>query len=632
VAVGLNALKIRTFLIVVATFGLYMFHGGAQAESGASGLSSFLEKLNPSQELLPAEKAFRFSARLVDRSRIEATWQIAPGYYLYREKFSFKANRAGSDEVIAGDLPRGLPHEDPEFGTVEIFRDEMTVMLLLPKGLGDKEVMDFIAGFQGCADRGVCYPPMKQTVHLDAKGVPPTVASELPGTPAPAGECSATGPEGFVETQGLSEQCSAVQVLRDEAIWPVILTFLGMGALLSLTPCVFPMIPILSGIIVGHGHRVTPLRGFLLSLSYVFASALAYMVFGVVAAVFGRNLQAHLQNPWVIGSFSGLFVVLGLSMFGFFSLEMPRGIQERLTQVSRSFKGGSYVGAAIMGALSSLIVGPCVAAPLAGILIYIGESGDAVLGGAALFALGMGMGAPLLLIGLSAGKLLPKAGRWMEGIKRFFGAGLLATALWIASRVLPDVVVMGAWGVFLVTAAVSLGALEPALSGFERLIKGLAVSVFAYGLLILLGLAQGSVDPVFPLREAKAPSLSPSSSAVFKRVNSMSQLDIALSEARTKGRPVLIDFYADWCVSCKEMDQETFQDPEVKQLMQSFDLLRIDVTENTAMDARLLQRFNLVGPPGIAFFAADGQEDVGHRVIGFMEAPSFLKVLKEVMR
>ena len=634
----LKALHLRSFLIMGLLWSLIMPVGLVQARSADATLSSFLDKLAPSHALLPAERAFQFSAKLLSRSAIEVSWRIAPGYYLYREKFAFSLEPHQTAPLGRFELPHGLPHEDAEFGSVEIFRDDLVVTIPLDGALAADQVLEFTASFQGCADRGVCYPPMTQTVRLDAHGIPAD-SQDVAGYSAMrakgAGECSAKAPEGFVETEGLSVQCSVFQELKEKSLGWMLLSFLGMGLLLSLTPCVFPMIPILSGIIAGQGAQLTAVRGFLLSLSYVVSSALTYMVFGVVAGLFGHNLQAYFQEPWVIVTFSGLFIVFALAMFGLFNFEMPLAIQQRVTRLSQGLHGGTLSGAAIMGSLSALIVGPCVAPPLAGTLIYIGETGDAVLGGMALFALGIGMGFPLLLIGASAGKFLPKAGAWMDGVKAVFGAGFLATALGLLSRILPASLMMALWGGFLIVAAVYLGALDATssdTSGWRRLFKGLGLSVMIYGALILVGLAQGQTDPLYPLKAAhhtQSPAGTANSSS-FKKVASLRELELALENARRQHRPVLLDFYADWCIACKEMDRDTFGDPAVSRTLEGFDLLRADVTGNTDQDKALLKRFNLVGPPGVIFFGGDGREVRERRVIGFMEARDFLKVLQGV--
>lgn len=618
---------------------LMMLFIGADASAlpRESALSGILDRFTPTHALLPAEQAFQFSARLLSPSIIEARWHIAPGYYLYRQKFSLRLEGAGRVALAGFEWPHGLPHDDAEFGTVEIFRDELVVTIPLTGSIEASQKVQLISGFQGCADRGVCYPPITQSVALDAKRIDSDGVELLPDAKSevPQGECSARVAEGFVETDGFSEQCTVVQALKEKTLWPILLTFLGMGVLLSLTPCVFPMIPILSGIIIGQGDRLTPARGFSLSLSYVLASALAYMVFGVVAGLFGQNLQVFFQNPWVIGSFSGLFILLGLSMFGVVRFEMPQGIQERLVLVSRGLHGGTLTGAALMGALSSLIVGPCVAAPLAGVLIYIGESGDAVLGGAALFVLGLGMGLPLLLIGVSAGNVLPKAGPWMEQVKQVFGVGMLATALWLLSRIFPSEITMLLTGGFLVILSVYLGVFDVLPSeggGVRRLFKGVGLVFLIYGSLILVGFSEGRTDLLFPLRSHGASERDVVAPVSFNRVTSVHDLERVLEGARVQGRPVMIDFYADWCIACKEMDRDTFGDEAVESLLRQFDLIRVDVTANSDEDKALLARFHLIGPPAVVFFGRDGREKLQQRVIGFMGADNFKLTLQKVIR
>jgi len=402
--------------------------------------------------------------------------------------------------------------------------------------------------------------------------------------------------------------------------------------LLSLTPCIFPMIPILSGIIVGHGNRITTGRAFSLSLSYVIASALTYTVFGILAALFGSNLQTAFQQPWIIGLFSAVFVALSLSMFGFYHLELPKSLQVKLHNSSEIHRDGSLWGAAIMGSLSSLIVGPCVAAPLAGALIYIGQTGDAVLGGSALFALGLGMGVPLLLLGASAGKLLPKAGDWLNSTKAVFGVIMLAVAVWMLSRILPGNVIMMLWAMLLIFPAIYLSAIDPLpenSSGWRKLWKGLGLMMLAYGLLLLIGFSLGNSNPLKPLQglgvstaQAAEPGI------VFERVASIAALEARIKQANANHQPVMLDFYADWCISCKEMETYTLADPRVKQALKGYALLQIDVTNNSDDDKALLKKFNLIGPPAILFFGLDHQEKTAYRVIGYQDAETFIKSLQ----
>ena len=409
-------------------------------------------------ELLPPDQAFEFFASVKDDHTLHVNWNIAEGYYLYREKVQLELVNADGVTLGAYDIPRGIPKQDEAFGQVEIFHNELGFDLPISRSAQSAQTVTLQAKYQGCADRGVCYPPMSKKIDLNLP-----VAQQLASAP-----------------EQLSEQDQIVQSLHKDSFAVTLLSFFGFGLLLSLTPCIFPMIPILSGIIVGHGHRITTGRAFLLSLSYVVASALTYTVFGILAALFGGNLQSAFQQPWIIGLFSGIFVALSLSMFGFYHLELPKSLQVKLHNSSEIHRDGSLLGAAIMGSLSSLIVGPCVAAPLAGALIFIGQTGDAVLGGSALFALGLGMGVPLLLLGASAGKLLPKAGNWLNSTKAVFGVIMLAVAVWMLSRILPGNVIMLLWAMLLIFPAVYLSAVDPLpenSSGWRKLWKGLGLTM-----------------------------------------------------------------------------------------------------------------------------------------------------------
>jgi thiol:disulfide interchange protein DsbD len=445
-------------------------------------------------------------------------------------------------------------------------------------------------------------------------------------------------PASAESSQVLSEQDRIVQSLHKDSLAMTLLSFFGFGLLLSLTPCIFPMIPILSGIIVGHGHRITTSRAFLLSLSYVVASALTYTVFGILAALFGSNLQATFQQPWIIALFSGVFVVLSLSMFGFYHLELPKSLQVKLHNSSERHRDGSLWGAAIMGALSSLIVGPCVAAPLAGALIFIGQTGDVVLGGSALFVMGLGMGLPLLLLGASAGKFLPKAGNWLNSTKAVFGVIMLAVAVWMLSRILPPEVTMLLWAMLLIMPSIYLSATDPLpqpCSGWRKLFKGIGLMMLAYGLLILIGFSMGNNNPLKPLQgfAANNDNMPAKEQGIqFERVASLAELDAKVRQAAASHKPVMLDFYADWCISCKEMEAYTFTDPRVKASLAGFVLVQADVTENSADDKALLAKFNLIGPPAILFFGADREEIAAQRVVGYQDADVFIATLQQVKR
>lgn len=563
-------------------------------------------------ELLQPEQAFALSASVKDDHTLHVNWQIADGYYLYREKIQLELANADGVKLGAFDIPRGEPKQDEAFGQVETFHNGLEFDLPLIRTTPLAQTVTLQAKYQGCADRGVCYPPMAKKIDLAL----PT-ATQQPAAPE------------------LSEQDQIVQSLHKDSFAVTLLSFFGFGLLLSLTPCIFPMIPILSGIIVGHGNRITTGRAFLLSLSYVLASALTYTIFGILAALFGSNLQTAFQQPWIIGLFSGVFVVLSLSMFGFYHLELPKSFQVKLHNSSEIHRDGSLWGAAIMGALSSLIVGPCVAAPLAGALIFIGQTGDAVLGGSALFALGLGMGVPLLLLGASAGKLLPKAGSWLNSTKVVFGVIMLAVAVWMLSRILPGDVIMMLWAMLLIFPAIYLSAVDPLpenSSGWRKLWKGLGLMMLAYGLLLLIGFSLGNSNPLKPLQglgvstaQAAEPGL------VFERVASTAALEARINQAAASHQPVMLDFYADWCISCKEMEAYTFAEPRVKQALQGYVLLQVDVTENSADDKALLEKFTLIGPPAILFFGPDRQEKTANRVIGYQDAETFIKSLQLIV-
>lgn len=565
-------------------------------------------------ELLPPEQAFQFFASVKDANTLHVNWEIAQDYYLYREKIQLALVAADGVQLGHYTIPNGTPKHDEAFGKVEIFHQELAFDVPLIRSKTDPQTISLKADFQGCADRGVCYPPMTKTIDLEL-----LLASTI------------TEP---VVTQEVSEQDQIVQALQQDSFPITLLSFFGFGLLLSLTPCIFPMIPILSGIIVGHGQRITTTRGFLLSLSYVLASALTYTVFGILAAVFGSNLQASFQQPWIIGLFSAIFVILSLSMFGFYHLELPKSWQVKLHNSGEIHRDGSLLGAAIMGALSSLIVGPCVAAPLAGALIFIGQTGDVVLGGSALFMMGLGAGVPLLLLGASAGKLLPKAGEWLNTTKSVFGVLMLAVAVWMLSRILPASVTMLLCAMLLIIPAIYLRAIDslPVNSrGWHTLFKGIGLMMLVYGVLILIGLSMGNSNPLEPLQvHNNGISSSKESGVVFERVKSLTELDARIQQAAANKQMVMLDFYADWCISCKEMEAYTFADSNVKAALAQFVLLQADVTQNSDDDKALLEKFNLIGPPAILFFGTDRIEKTARRVIGYQDAATFLTSLQKL--
>ena len=586
----------------------------------------------PSKEFLDPERAFVLTVDAVNASTVRARWDIAPGYYLYRNKFGFTAAATGGTAVTAPGItvgeftaPRGEVKADPNFGNIEVYHQPVTLHVPVTRATATAaEEITLEVRYQGCADAGFCYPPIAKQVTLTL----PAGNATFVATPL-TGEAGSEETASIVTDAELPEQDRYARSLASGNTTLTLLTFFGLGVLLAFTPCMFPMIPILSGIIVGQGVGLSTRRAFSLSLTYVLAMALAYTVAGVLAGLFGGNLQAVFQNPWILGSFVAVFVLLALSMFGFYELQLPSRWQSKLASMSNQQRRGSHAGVAVMGLLSALIVGPCLAAPLAGALIYIGQSGDAVLGGAALFALSMGMGLPLLAIGTSAGKLLPRAGGWMNAVKAVFGVLLLAVGVWMLERIVPPQIVMVLWAVLLIISAVYMGALEklaPEASGWRKLWKGAGVVLLIYGGLVLLGAASGGKDVLRPLHGA---ALMGGASAMaeqplpFKIIKDVADFNRELDAAQAQGKPVMLDFYADWCVSCKEMEKLTFTDPGVRQALAGMILLKADVTANDVQDQALLKHFGIFGPPSIMFFGVDGAERRTRRLVGFVGPVAF---------
>ena len=572
---------------------------------------------------LQPEQAYKFSARAVDAKTLEARWQISDGYYLYREKFKFALLPEGSAAKLgAPQYPAGKVHNDEFFGKVETYRKEVRILLPIEAPAGTTS-LTLKATSQGCADIGVCYPPMEQqaTVQLASASDAAPQMSLAPASPA-----AAEPPSG-------DESSRISGLLKNASVWTILLFFLGSGVALAFTPCMLPMVPIISGIIVGHGHDISKRRALALSVAYVLGMAFTYALFGVAAGLSGTMLSSALQNVWVLSGFALVFVALSLSMFGFYDLQLPSFLQSRLSDEANRQQGGSLHGVVLMGALSAVIIGPCVAAPLAGALLYIARTGDAVLGGAALFVMALGMGLPLVVVATSARHLLPKPGPWMEAVKQFFGVLLLGVAIWLVSPVIPALAQMSAWAVLLIFSAVYLHALDPLpphAHGWLKFGKGLGVVLLLIGAALLAGALAGGRDPLQPLgflRSAGA-AAGETQAPRFEPVKSLSELDLRLAGAE---RPVLLDFYADWCVSCKEMERYTFADPALAARMNKMLLLRADVTANNAEDQALLKRFSLFGPPGIIFFSRAGQEIQDLRVVGFMEAAPFAAIVDRAL-
>lgn len=577
-------------------------------------LLAFLSSLVHAQEFLDPAVAFKPSAKALDGTTVEISYQIAKGYYLYKDKFRFNS----LDPAIplgTPVLPKGKEKDDDNFGKVEVFYKTVVIRLPVERNRSGELALTLETTAQGCADAGVCYPPQTQTVQVTLPDPATT-----PAVAAAQDSVSSGDESGLI-----------ADTLKNAGFWAILAFFFVAGLGLSLTPCVFPMIPILSGIIAGQGHKATRGRALALSTAYVLGMALTYAAAGIAAGLTGTLLSAALQNAWVLGTFAGVFVILSFSMFGFYELQLPSTLQSKLSEESGHLQGGRGIAVFLMGALSALIVGPCVAAPLAGALLYIGQTGDAVLGGIALFVMALGMGAPLIAVGLAGGTFLPKTGSWMEGVKKAFGVLLLATALWLVSPVIPAVVAMIGWAALLIVPAVYLHALDPLPQhshGWQRFWKGIGILMLLTGAALLVGALAGNRDPLQPLAGLRGTAVAAESRHLaFEPLRSTAELDARL--AAVNG-PVMLDFYADWCVSCKEMEKFTFSDARVQAKLAGFTLLQADVTGNTADDSALLKRFGLFGPPGIIFFDAKGKEIRDVRIVGFQDAEQFLASLGRV--
>ena len=599
---------------------------------GAAESFNLLDSLGGADDgILDVDDAFQVSHDS-QQGQINVKWVIADGHYLYRDKMQITA----SDPAVITkplQMPAGEAKEDPIFNkTLFVFHHFADATLPYHyTNDGDKDVT-FKVKYQGCSEiSGICYPPQtrKFTVRLspisEAQAAAQTASmSSSPDSPSEAG------------TEPVSEQDEIANALRSGNTLLTLLIFFGAGLLLAFTPCVFPMIPILSGIIVGQGKDISTSKAFYLSLVYVLAMAMTYTIVGILVGLSGENIQAWFQNPWIIGSFAIIFVALSFSMFGFYELQMPTSVQSKLTSISNSQQGGNIIGVAIMGFLSALIVGPCVTAPLVGALIYIAETGDAVLGGMALFSLSMGMGAPLLVIGASAGKFLPKAGMWMDAVKAVFGVLLLGLAIWLLERVAPAGFTMTLWAALIIVSAIYMGAvdgLKEGSSGWKKLWKGLGVLLLIYGIIILLGLASGNRNVFQPLKGLG--SFSGEAAQVehlsFIQIKGVDGLNAELAKAKAAGKTVMLDFYADWCVSCKEMEALTFADPAVNKALEGVVLLQADVTPNDDKDTELYKHFGIIGPPSIMFFGADGTERRNYRVVGYKPAEEFSQHVKRAL-
>ena len=558
---------------------------------------------------LKPDEAFKASAYMKKNCTISATIDLGEEIYLYKSKLNAKLLNAQGIVIDHINLPNGVDHK----GEV-VFEGSPEIEIVLKKNKDIKGIVPITLqlGYQGCSMKGVCYEPMQKEFTLNINASKLSFKENISATDTQTNKITQTLIEGNI---GL-----------------VLLTFFGFGLLLSLTPCVFPMIPILSSIIVAQGNKMNAKKGFMLSVVYVLSMSTAYTIAGVLAGLFGSNIQITMQNPWIISTFALLFVGLAMSMFGFFEIGLPSSWQSKLSKTSDKVgnKGG-MAGVAIMGFLSALIVGPCVAPPLAGALVYIGQTGNAVLGGAALFVLSLGMGLPLLIIGTGAGKFMPRPGGWMNNVSKIFGVIMLGIAIFMLSRIISETITMFLWAVLLIVVSVYMGALEPLkYRSWDALFKGLGLIVLVYGFILFYGALKGETNPLNPLPTNRVQD---SKNTVqhglkFQKVHSLLELDTLMKQ--NKGKKIMLDFYADWCTSCKELEHTTFANPDVSNALKDYILIQADLTSNGDEEKELSDHFGIFGPPAIIFFDQNGTQIEDANLIGYKDAQTFLTHIKEV--
>ena len=608
----------------------------AAAETSLQSISDRLGLSGADDDFLDPDEAFKVEALEVSPGLLEVRWTIADDYYLYRDKL--KVALADNADVALGDmqLPEGKVKHDEFFGDVVVYYHNVTAQVPVQHLTGKAGEITLQIGHQGCAEAGICYPPAKKTLPVALAAATALVS------PAAAATTPKTGSgDGAADVSITSQrQDDIVRVLATSSLPWTVLFFLGAGILLAFTACMYPMIPIISSIIVGQGESITTRKAFSLTFIYVQGVALTYAVIGVVSAQLGAGVQAFFQNPWILSIFALVFVLLALSMFGFYNLQLPASVQARLSETSNRMKGGTLLGVGAMGVLSALIVGPCAGPVLIGALIYTSQSGDYLTGALAMYALGLGLGLPLLVIGTSGGKLLPKAGGWMDTVKAVFGVVLLGVAVLMLERILPGPVTLFLWALLLIVPAVYLGALDslPAdASGWRRLWKGLGIAMLVYGIILIIGATTGARDPLNPLRNLNTGVIASGSGAhtsqhlQFDRIKTIDDFNAALAASNAAGKPVMLDFYADWCTYCIKMEDYTFSDPAVQQALANTTLLQADVTANDAEDLALLNHFGLFAPPAIMFFGTDGTELRNARLVGFKDAKEFLAHLESTL-
>lgn len=613
-------LKAQLFLLRLLLLACCLFPLAALADGpNAKGRDVFLD--SPDEDkILPPDQAFKLTISAKDAQTLEAHFEIAPGHYLYRDRIKFELKPAPAS-ISSVELPKGELKQDPTFGESVVFHQSFTSTINLAAATIHTGTISVLASYQGCSEKGLCYSPIHKTLEVIL----------------PSAGASSTKSLSVAET---TNDDQAASLLKSGKLWLIIAGFFGFGLLLSFTPCVLPMIPILSGIIVGSKQaadkKPSRLHSFNLSLAYTLGMALSYTLAGIAAGLSGQLLSNALQNAWVLGATGLVFVLLALSMFGFYELKLPDAFENRMVNASNRIKGGRFLGVFVMGALSALIVSPCVAAPLAGALLYISQTHDVILGGTALFSLSIGMGVPLLLLGASAGSLLPKVGQWMTTVRNFFGVIMLGVAIWLIAPLIPMGLQMALWATLFIVPAIYMHALDalPAhAKSWMKFWKGIGVISLVLGVALLIGALSGAKSPLQPLSglqtgiQASA-SAAPKTGLSFQRVRNLDELKSRIQASA--GKIVMLDFYADWCVACKEFEQFTFSDAGVQKTLSNVVLLQADVTQNSSDDAALLKHFGLFGPPGIIFFDATGQEIQAAKVVGYQDAEKFQLTLNQL--
>ena len=633
------------FLIIALPILLFSSTSSYALTSDSS--FGFGKSLFTDPDFLPVEEAFRFTSN-IEGDNLILSWDIADGYYLYKDRLKFKVDeKLGALGTETYSEPGELK-DDPSFGKVKVFHNYISIKL--PATIKQGNELPVKVTYQGCADAGLCYPPQtKETLYVRNSD---TTAPQLNNTDS-ASRSTNSASQLKDKTPILLNSANATRVsptepdlesangifsfIQTASLLSIVGIFFLLGIGLTFTPCVFPMVPIISSIIAGQ-KKPSTLKSFGLSLSYVLGMASTYALAGVITGMLGAsaNIQAYLQAPVVLITFSIVFVLLAFSMFGFYELQLPEPIRNRLNNTSQNIKGGQSIGVFFIGALSALIVSPCVSAPLAGALLYISATADATLGGLSLFALGLGMGVPLIAVGVGGAKFLPKAGHWMDVVKAGFGVMLIGVAIWLLERLLPSSVTLILWSLLIGLTAAQMGAFESAKVGRERLQKGLALFLVLYSVTLFVGAMTGAKDPLNPLNNITSSNRSLSSYNIdsehkFKTIYSINELNLGIETSLTSAKPVLLDFYADWCISCKVMEREVFALPEVSELMAQFTLIQADVTKNSSENQDMLEKYKLFGPPSILFFDASGNEMLQHRIMGEVNKEQFIGHLKKVI-